>query len=81
MITTPISSEPNERKINTIKKRNLTITPEHNNYRTINYKITPEEMWQCIKGSSQNWGIEGYEITKKYMIIIKLNGCKKEKKY
>jgi len=32
----------------------------------IKYKITPEEMWNCIKGSSQNWGIEGYEITKKY---------------
>ena len=23
-------------------------------------------MWNCIKGSSQNWGIEGYQITKKY---------------
>ena len=33
---------------------------------TIKYKITPEEMWNCIKGSSQNWGIEGYEIHKKY---------------
>ena len=33
---------------------------------TIKYKITPEEMWNCIKGSSQNWGIEGYEIAKKY---------------
>jgi hypothetical protein len=33
---------------------------------TVNYKITPEEMWNCIKGSSQNWGIEGYQITKKY---------------
>ncbi len=32
----------------------------------VKYKITPEEMWNCIKGSSQNWGIEGYEITKKY---------------
>ena len=32
----------------------------------IKYKLTPEEMWNCIKGSSQNWGIEGYEITKKY---------------
>ena len=33
---------------------------------TIKYKITPEDMWNCIKGTSQNWGIEGYEITKKY---------------
>ena len=33
---------------------------------SVNYKITPEEMWNCIKGSSQNWGIEGYQITKKY---------------
>ncbi len=32
----------------------------------VQYKITPEEMWNCIKGSSQNWGIEGYEIAKKY---------------
>ena len=30
------------------------------------YKITPEEMWNCIKGSSQNWGIEGYQIARKY---------------
>ena len=33
---------------------------------TIKYKITPEEMWNCVKGSSQNWGIEGYKIAKKY---------------
>ena len=33
---------------------------------SINYKITPEEMWNCVKGSSQNWGIEGYQIHKKY---------------
>ena len=66
MITTPVSSEPSERSLTTVKKRNLTITPVHNNYHTINYKITPEEMWQCIKGSSQNWGIEGYEIARKY---------------
>jgi len=33
---------------------------------SVNYKITPEEMWNCIKGSTQNWGIEGYQITKKY---------------
>ena len=33
---------------------------------SIHYKITPEEMWNCIKGSSQNWGIEGYQIYKKY---------------
>ena len=37
-----------------------------NSHPSINYKITPEEMWNCIKGSSQNWGIEGYQITKKY---------------
>jgi hypothetical protein len=66
MITTPVSSEPSESSLSTIKKRNLSVTPVHNNYHTINYKITPEEMWQCIKGSSQNWGIEGYEIARKY---------------
>ena len=54
MITTPVSSEPSESSLSTIKKRNLSVTPVHNNYHTINYKITPEEMWQCIKGSSQN---------------------------
>ena len=37
-----------------------------NSHPSISYKITPEEMWNCIKGSSQNWGIEGYQITKKY---------------
>ena len=62
MITTPFLPSPSEKR----KKRNLTITPEHSNFRTIQYKITPEEMWQCVKGSSQNWGIEGYEIAKKY---------------
>ena len=62
MITTPFLQSPSEKR----KKRNLTITPEHSNFRTIQYKITPEEMWQCVKGSSQNWGIEGYEIAKKY---------------
>ena len=41
-------------------------TSVDNSHPTINYKITPEEMWNCIKGSSQNWGIEGYQITKKY---------------
>ena len=38
---------------------------------SVNYKITPEEMWNCIKGSSQNWGIEGYQITKNITIIVK----------
>ena len=32
----------------------------------VNYRITPEEMWSCVKGSSMNWGIEGYEIPKHY---------------
>ena len=63
MLTTPVLSEPDELSV---KKRNLTITPTNSNFRTISYRLTPEEMWQCVKGSSQNWGIEGYEISKKY---------------
>ena len=63
MLTTPVLSEPDELLV---KKRNLTITPTNSNFRTISYRLTPEEMWQCVKGSSQNWGIEGYEISKKY---------------
>lgn len=32
----------------------------------IKYKLTPEEMWTCLKGT-QNWGIEGYEVPRKYI--------------
>ena len=46
--------------------KRTSVTPDPKYYNTITYKITPEEMWQCVKGSSQNWGIEGYEIAKKY---------------
>ena len=46
--------------------KRTSVTPDSKYYNTITYKITPEEMWQCVKGSSQNWGIEGYEIAKKY---------------
>jgi len=57
-----IQTEPNTE--NTVKNN----ISQSQNVKTssIKYKITPEEMWDCIKGSSQNWGIEGYEITKKY---------------
>ena len=48
------------------KKKSMTPKSENTKHRTIQYKITPEEMWACDKGSSQNWGIEGYEIAKKY---------------
>ena len=57
MLTTP-SEELNQ------KRTSLTPTTKYRS--KITYKITPEEMWQCVKGSSQNWGIEGYEIAKKY---------------
>lgn len=30
------------------------------------YKLTPEEMWTCVRGTSQNWGIEGYEVPRNY---------------
>ena len=80
MITTPVSSEPNLRKKDPIKKRNLTITPERSDYHTITYKITPEEMWQCVKGSSQNWGIEGYEIARKYYDYHQVKWMQERKK-
>ena len=57
MLTTPLEE---------IEKKRTSITPKSNYRNTITYRITPEEMWQCVKGSSQNWGIEGYEIAKKY---------------
>jgi hypothetical protein len=57
MLTTPTSHN---------SKNRPSLTPRSQFSNTISYKITPEEMWQCVKGSSQNWGIEGYEIAKKY---------------
>ncbi len=51
---------------NNLDKKPRKISQSQEISHTIKYKITPEEMWNCIKGSSQNWGIEGYEITKKY---------------
>ena len=56
-----IQTEPNQEKSNRSK-----ISQSQDAATRIQYKITPEEMWNCIKGSSQNWGIEGYEIAKKY---------------
>ena len=32
----------------------------------VEYKITPEEMWTTVRGQTQNWGIEGYEVPRKY---------------
>ena len=43
---------------------NRSTTPEPQT--RVTYKITPEEMWSCMHGSSQNWGIEGYEVPRKY---------------
>ena len=57
MLTTP-SEEHYQKRLST--------TPNTKYKSKITYKITPEEMWQCVKGSSQNWGLEGYEIAKKY---------------
>ena len=57
MITNPIEEVP---------KKRTSVTPTSTYRSKLTYRITPEEMWQCIKGSSQNWGIEGYEIPKKY---------------
>ena len=49
-----------------LPQKRESVTPNSKYYHTITYRITPEEMWQYVKGSSQNWGIEGYEIAKKY---------------
>ena len=49
-----------------LSKKRTSVTPTSTISHKITYRITPEEMWQCVKGSSQNWGIEGYEIPKKY---------------
>ena len=32
----------------------------------VEYKITPNEMWTCVRGQTQNWGIEGYQVPRKY---------------
>ena len=50
----------------TIIKKRISLTPEERFKTTIKYNLTPEEMWHCVKGSSQNWGIEGYEIPRHY---------------
>ena len=47
-------------------KERKSITPESKYKPKVNYRITPEEMWSCVKGSSMNWGIEGYEIPRHY---------------
>lgn len=47
-----------------LSKKRTSVTPTSTISHKITYRITPEEMWQCVKGSSQNWGIEGYEIPK-----------------
>ena len=57
MLTTPSEEHYQKRS---------SITPTSKYKNKITYRITPEEMWQCVKGSSQNWGLEGYEIAKKY---------------
>jgi len=61
------STEPNiQPKTNSRNHPEISTTESSLKKNTIEYKITPEEMWNCIKGSSQNWGIEGYEIARKY---------------
>ena len=47
-------------------KKKTSLTPESKYRPKVNYRISPEEMWSCVKGSSMNWGIEGYEIPKHY---------------
>ena len=56
----------NHDRLSEINKKRTSVTPTETYRNKVTYRITPEEMWQCVKGSSQNWGIEGYEIAKKY---------------
>jgi hypothetical protein len=60
------STEVNIPKKDQMPNPHSTSQSAEKNQTSINYKITPEEMWNCIKGSSQNWGIEGYQIARKY---------------
>jgi len=62
------------------ENKTTSITPNSKFCKTITYKITPEEMWQCVKGSSQNWGIEGYEIAKKYYDYHQVKWYKERKR-
>ncbi|MCQ2817338.1 MAG: hypothetical protein MJ252_08750 [archaeon] len=32
----------------------------------IQYKLTPEEMWNCERGTGETFGIEGYEVPRQY---------------
>ena len=60
------STEVNIPKKDDISKVHRISQSAEKSQSSVNYKITPEEMWNCIKGSSQNWGIEGYQIARKY---------------
>lgn len=45
--------------------------------KNIEYKITPEEMWDITKGTNKNWGIEGYEIPRQYFDVRQQKWLKK----
>ena len=62
------------------KKKSITSTAECTKHRTIQYKISPEEMWSCDKGNSQNLGIEGYEIAKQYYDYYQVKWYQERKK-
>ena len=47
----------------------------------IKYNLTPEEMWTTIHGTNQNWGIEGYEVPRKYYDYHQVKWAQERKKY
>ena len=46
----------------------------------IKYNLTPEEMWTTIHGTNQNWGIEGYEVPRKYYDYHQVKWAQERKK-
>ena len=55
----------------TTKNKLRRSSSQHNKPTSILYKITPEEMWNSIKGL-QIWGIKGYEVPRKYIDYKKI---------
>lgn len=43
-----------------------------------NYTLTVDEMWNLVKGGNNNWGIEGYEVPRRYADDIHAAKWKRE---
>lgn len=42
--------------------------------------MSPEEMWTCIRGNTQNWGVEGYEVPRHYFDHYQAKWAKEREK-